>query len=190
LKKKPLRSFLALPIMGFSTTLYHFYPLSSHTVSGFLGRYDFQMDEKGRVSLPAAFRREAGGERFVLLQWEKPYLTLFPEEVWTSVQERLLEYRRADPEAWGYVREITSNAVEVSPDKQGRILLPPKLREYAGIGQEAVMVGIMEHIEIWNPETMDRYLEEGREDIAQITETFSTLLFSAPGDPDPGRYGG
>ena len=82
-------------------------------VSGFLGRYDFQMDEKGRVSLPAAFRKEAEGDRFILLQWEEPYLTLFPESVWKEVQERLLEYRRKDSTSWTYVREITSKAVEL-----------------------------------------------------------------------------
>jgi MraZ protein len=122
------------------------------------------MDEKGRVSLPAAFRREAGGERFVLLQWEKPYLTLFPEEVWTSVQERLLEYRRADPEAWGYVREITSNAVEVSPDKQGRILIPAWLQEAASLEGTVVLSGVIDRVEIWDPEEFDRATQERAED--------------------------
>ena len=51
-------------------------------MSAFRGRYEHQLDEKGRVSLPAAFRRREGEARFVLLQWEKPYLTLFPEAKW------------------------------------------------------------------------------------------------------------
>ena len=53
-------------------------------MTSFLGRYEFQMDEKGRVSLPSAFRREAGGDRFVLLQWRAPALTLFPVASWAS----------------------------------------------------------------------------------------------------------
>jgi len=90
------------------------------------------MDEKGRVSLPSAFRREADTDRFVLLQWEKPYLTLFPGPKWVEVQERLLEYRRNDPSAWNHVRLIVANAVEVSPDKQGRVLVPAASRRLLG----------------------------------------------------------
>jgi MraZ protein len=122
------------------------------------------MDEKGRVSLPAAFRKEAGGERFVLLQWEKPYLTLFPEDVWAGVQERLLEYRRSDPAAWNYVREITANAVEVSPDKQGRILIPGWLQEAASLRGTVVLSGGLDRVEIWDPEAFQRTTQEKAED--------------------------
>jgi len=133
-------------------------------VSGFLGRYDFQMDEKGRVSLPAAFRKEAEGERFILLQWEKPFLTLFPEEIWTGVQDRLLEYRRADYDSWNYVREITANAVEVSPDKQGRILIPAWLQSAASLQGTVVLSGVIDRIEIWDPEEFQRTIQDKAED--------------------------
>ena len=133
-------------------------------MSGFLGRYEFQMDEKGRVSLPAAFRREAGGERFILLQWEKPYLTLFPEEAWADVQKRLLEFRKTDSSAWNYVREITANAVEVSPDKQGRILIPAWLQEAASLQGTVVLSGVIDRVEIWNPEEFQRAIQEEAEE--------------------------
>jgi len=150
--------------MGFSTTLYHFYPLSAHTVSGFLGRYDYQMDEKGRVSLPAAFRREAEGDRFILVQWEKPYLTLFPEQVWKGVQDRLLEFRRKEPAAGSYIREITANAVEVSPDKQGRILIPAWLQEAASLKGTVVLSGVIDRVEVWDPEEFQKALQEKAEE--------------------------
>ena len=133
-------------------------------MSGFLGRYDFQMDEKGRVSLPAAFRKEAGGERFILLQWEEPNLTLFPEDVWAGVQDRLLEYRRTDPEAWTYVRGITASAVDVSPDKQGRILIPAWLQEAASLQGRVVLNGVIDRVEVWNPEEFQRAIQERAED--------------------------
>ena len=110
-------------------------------MNGFVGQYEHQMDEKGRVSLPSAFRREADSGRFVLLQWEKPYLTLFPESKWVSVQERLLEYRRNDAQAWNQVRSIVSNAVEVAPDKQGRILVPAGLQAAAGLSGTVLLSG-------------------------------------------------
>jgi MraZ protein len=122
-------------------------------MSGFLGKYEFQMDEKGRVSLPSAFRREAEGDRFVLLQWESSYLTLFPGSVWAGVQDRLLEFRRSEPEAWNAVREIVSNAVEVVPDKQGRILVPSWLKEAAGLEGSVLLNGNIDRVELWNPAT-------------------------------------
>jgi MraZ protein len=122
-------------------------------VNGFLGRYEHQLDDKGRVSLPSAFRREAEGDRFVLLQWEKPYLTLFPADVWQEVQRRLLDFRKSQREAWHHVRAIVSNAVEVVPDKQGRILVPAWLKEAAGLEGTVLMNGNIDRVELWNPDT-------------------------------------
>lgn len=117
----------------------------------FLGRYEHQMDDKGRVSLPSAFRREADGDGFVLLQWEKPYLTLFPSEVWQEIQGRLVEFRKSNPDAWHHVRGIVSNAVEVAPDKQGRILIPSWLQEAATLGGAVLLNGNLDRVEIWDP---------------------------------------
>jgi MraZ protein len=126
------------------------------------------MDEKGRVSLPSAFRRGAEGDGFVLLQWEKPYLTLFPVSVWAEVQERLLEYRRADRSAWSHVREITSNAVEVSPDKQGRILIPAWLQEAAGLQGTVLLNGNIDRVELWDPEAYRKAVEGKADDFQQF----------------------
>ena len=126
---------------------------------GFLGRYEYQMDGKGRVALPSAFRREAEGDRFVLLQWEKPYLTLFPESVWQEKQRGLLELRRSDPGAARYVREIVSMAAEIAPDKQGRILVPAWLQQAASLEGTILITGNIDHIEIWNPEEYRRAQE-------------------------------
>ena len=142
-------------------------------MNGFVGQYEHQMDEKGRVSLPSAFRRESDSGRFVLLQWEKPYLTLFPESKWVSVQERLLEYRRNDPRAWNQVRLIVSNAVEVSPDKQGRILVPAGLQDAAGLAGTVLLSGNIDRVELWNPST---YVEAVQQDAGDL-EQFAHNLF-------------
>ncbi len=125
-------------------------------MSGFLGRYEYQLDEKGRVSLPAPFRREADGERFVLLQWESPALTLYPESAWQDVKTRLIEFRRHQPSARDYVRWITSNAVEVTPDKQGRILIPAWLQKSAALDGRVLLIGAIDRIELWNPDTFKK----------------------------------
>lgn len=128
-------------------------------MNGFVGQYEHQMDPKGRVSLPSAFRREAESDRFVLLQWEKPYLTLFPEAKWAGVQDRLLDFRRTDPNAWNHVRIIVSQAVEVAPDKQGRILVPTVLQEAAGLDGAVLLSGNIDRVELWNPDTYRKSVE-------------------------------
>ncbi len=109
------------------------------------------MDDKGRVSLPSAFRREADSDRFVLLQWEPDYLTLFTAAKWIEIQGRLLQYRGGDPDAWNQVRLIVAQAVEVSPDKQGRILVPATLQEAAGLSGTVLLSGNIDRVELWDP---------------------------------------
>jgi MraZ protein len=126
------------------------------------------MDEKGRVSLPSAFRREADGDRFVLLQWEKPYLTLFPESKWAEVEARLLEFRKSSREAMNQVRVLVSQAVEVGTDKQGRILVPAALQEAAGLGGSVLLLGNIDRVELWNPETYRAEVQEQAGDFEQF----------------------
>lgn len=134
-------------------------------MNGFVGQYEHQMDQKGRVSLPSAFRREADGDRFVLLQWEDGYLTLFPEEKWTEVQGNLLEFRRSNPQGWNKVRSIIANAVEVMPDKQGRILVPAVLKAAAGLDGPVLMSGNLDRVEMWDPTTYRARVQDQTGDI-------------------------
>lgn len=147
-----------------------FLPTLSHFEIGLnlVGLYEHQMDEKGRVSLPSAFRREADGDRFVLLQFETPCLTLFPIAKWEEVQQRLLDYRRTNPEGWNQVRLILSRTTEVSPDKQGRILIPAALQEGAGLSGTVLLSGNMDRVELWNPDTFKSVVERSQQgDLAQ-----------------------
>lgn len=126
----------------------------------FLGSYTYQLDDKGRVSLPAAFRREAPDQRFVMIQAYAPSLALYPEREWLEVQERLKDLLRHQPEARMWVLSIMSNAVEVVPDSQGRILVPGRLKEAAELDSQVLLVGAIDKIEIWNPELFEQALRE------------------------------
>ena len=139
----------------------------------FLGRYEYQLDQKGRASLPSAFRREAAGDPFVLLQWKAPALTLFPKAAWEAAQERLLTFRRKEPEAWGDVLGITASAVEVSPDKQGRILIPAWLQDAAGLVGSVLLVGNIDRVELWHPERFDEVVRTSSGEF----EIFSNQIF-------------
>lgn len=126
----------------------------------FLGSYTYTLDDKGRVSLPAAFRREAGEQRFVLLQVHAPALALYPESAWREVEERLRGVLRNDPGARMWVLGLMSNAVEVSPDSQGRILIPSRLQEAANLGGQVLMVGAIDKVELWNPSDFENAAAE------------------------------
>lgn len=134
----------------------------------FLGSYLFQMDEKGRVALPAAFRRGVSKEeeqRFVLIPAQAPSLALYPESEWAGVTERLEELRQRQPESRMYVLKLLSSAVEVVPDGQGRIVIPAKLKEAAGLAGQVMLVGAIDKIEIWNPQRFESA-------VSAVTEEF------------------
>lgn len=133
-------------------------------LGGYLGSYLYQVDEKGRVTLPAAFRRDSEAQSFVLIQAQPDALTLYPDETWAEVQERLRTLARSAPRARHRMLGLTANAVEVIPDKQGRILIPDRLRAGAGIRDEAQVVGAIDKIEIWDPEQFSRVLGEAGDD--------------------------
>ena len=129
-------------------------------MGGFLGSYLYQVDEKGRVTLPAAFRK--GREElapFVLIQVHDDALTIYPEENWLEVEVRLREHARRNPRARHFALGLTSNATVLTPDRQGRILIPERLRERVGIEDEVQLVGALDKIEVWNPERFDASVE-------------------------------
>ena len=136
---------------------------------GFLGRHEYQIDAKGRVSLPSAFRRAVSSYPMVLLQWQDTHLDLFPEETWADIRKNLLGYRRARGDRGAYVRRITASAVEVEPDKHGRIRIPPWLRQRVGLEESVVFVGALDRIELWPPRRFEEHIctvDEDDEDFA------------------------
>lgn len=120
-------------------------------MTGFLGSYLHQLDEKGRLALPASFRRSAGNAGFVLIHCYESSLFLYPVKAWAAVEQRLSELLRLQPDSRASVLALTANAVEAAPDKQGRILIPDRLQQAAKLDGEALIVGVLDKIEIWNP---------------------------------------
>lgn len=137
-------------------------------MSGFLGRYEKRLDDKGRLSLPVPYRLAAADGPLVLLQYQAPALTLFPETAWAAIRDRLAEYRRSHPGAEAYVRRITSFAVEVKPDKLGRFRIPGWLQEAASLEDDVLVVGSLDRIEIWNPGLFDAHLDDGAPDASEF----------------------
>lgn len=132
-------------------------------MASFLGSYTYTMDEKGRVSLPAPFRRDAEDQHFILLQVYPPSLALYPERTWREVEERLKNLLRDNPDARSWVMRVLASAVEVTPDSQGRILVPSRLQEAADLEGQVLMVGMIDKVELWNPSDFEGAVE-GKEE--------------------------
>ncbi|HET8654286.1 MAG TPA: hypothetical protein VFL93_02045 [Longimicrobiaceae bacterium] len=138
-------------------------------MSGLLGSFRHQIDDKGRISLPASFRRDAPDQPFVLVQAHADALTLYPSATWAEVEGRLRDLLRLQPGARPYVLGITANAVEVAPDKQGRILIPQRLLTAAGLRDSALLVGAIDRVEVWSPERFDETISRHSADYDRFT---------------------
>lgn len=119
---------------------------------GFVGRFDHSVDAKGRVILPARFRPsfERGG---FLTQGFERCLTLWtPGEFERQSAEMQASYREGTPESRNFARVWSSGSVDVEIDRQGRMGIPAHLREFAGLDGEVLVTGVIDHIELWDPE--------------------------------------
>lgn len=116
----------------------------------FVGTFEHTLDGKGRIVLPATFRNELAG-RGIVSQYEN-CLGVWTVDGFGEVARRIQDKVREGMTTQNAVRALAANAAQVEPDAQGRILLPPRLREFAAIDKDAVIIGAIDRIEIWNPE--------------------------------------
>ncbi len=143
-------------------------------MNGFLGSYVHQVDDKGRLSLPAMFRRGVEDGALVVMQVDTNSLALYPGPTWQEMSARLVEMRKRHPEHRAYILGITARAVEVAPDKQGRILVPARLLQAIGISDAAMLIGAIDRIEVWAP---DRF-EQATSERTPEAERFGIQLFA------------
>jgi len=114
----------------------------------FVGTFEHSLDDKGRLVLPSTFRAHLADRGFVS-QYER-CLGLWTEDGFTDVARRLTDKVREGLASHDAVRAFAANASEVRPDSQGRIVVPQRLREFAGLQREVVVIGALDRIEIWD----------------------------------------
>jgi MraZ protein len=117
----------------------------------FLGEYTHTVDDKGRVTIPARFRAELATGLVVTRGLDRN-LMIYPLEEWEKLADKVMSKPMTDPSVRNFRRRLFSGAMDLTLDRQGRILLPPYLREFADIDGEVVVVGNYNYIEIWNTE--------------------------------------
>jgi MraZ protein len=129
----------------------------------FYGTETYAIDHKGRLSIPASMRRVDAKkvfDRFLLVAGFEGCLALYTEEQWQRIEEKLQQLPMGGRKARAFTRALLMNASRVTVDAQGRITIPPALMSRAGLGKEAVLLGQVGRIEIWNPGRLKGVMDE------------------------------
>ncbi len=121
----------------------------------FVGEYRHSLDGKGRLIIPARFRSALGERIYLSKGFESCLLILTPEEI-AKIQSRIMEDSLTDKAVRKFARAFFSGMVEEAFDSQGRILIPPHLRDFAGLKGDAVIAGTGFYVEIWEKEAWDK----------------------------------
>lgn len=140
----------------------------------FMGEYNHTIDQKGRLIVPAKFR-ETLGEQFVVTKGLDGCLFVYDEQEWTIFEDKLKTLPITNKEARAFVRFFLAGAAAVEVDKQGRILLPSVLREFAKLEKDVVLVGVGSRVEIWSKECWDATADF--DDVDEIAEHMQNLGF-------------
>ena len=146
-------------------------------MAGFKGQAEYSIDDKGRVALPVKMRRALSPEAketFVATRGLEQCVFLYPLDVWEQMEEQMKSLNLFQREARDFVRNLVRWADETVLDGQGRISLPKTLLDFAGLtagnGSKALFIGALDHIEVWDPEGFERYLNQQPEDYETIAE--------------------
>ena len=145
----------------------------------FRGTHQYLVDDKGRVAIPARFREVLSGlqdERLVVTKFRRrgrPCLDVYPLSGWQRFEEKIATEKRFNRKLATFEAYYVGSAQDVQLDAQGRMLIPPTLREYAGIGREVMFVGATDKFRVW---AKDVYHQVDRDDEKELFEDNPDLL--------------
>ena len=143
----------------------------------FMGEYNHTIDAKGRLIVPAKFR-EILGDNFIVTKGLDGCLFVYPNDEWTRFEEKLKSLPLTNKNARQFTRFFLAGAAACEVDKQGRILLPQVLREFASLEKDVVLVGVASRIEIWSRERWDESMNTYDGDMDEVGENMESLGFS------------
>ncbi|MEK6220780.1 MAG: division/cell wall cluster transcriptional repressor MraZ [Chloroflexota bacterium] len=125
----------------------------------FLGQYRHNIDNKGRLTIPARFRELLAGGAYITQGFDQNLMVL-TSPAFSTISERANQMNMTDPTTRELKRLLFATADYIEPDKNGRILLPQFLRELTGLNGEAVLVGVGDYFEIWTPEIWEVQIKQ------------------------------
>jgi len=142
-------------------------------MSTFKGQAHYSVDSKGRIAIPAKMRsclRPEANATFTITRGFEQCIYLYPLDEWQQQEAEYLELNTYDRQARHLIRTVLMWAEEASLDNQGRIKVPKPLLEYASLSDGALIIGMMDHIELWDPEVFNSYLKEQSDDHEALAE--------------------
>ena len=142
----------------------------------FLGTYSPRLDEKGRLVLPAKFRDELASG-LVITKGQERCLYVFAEPEFGRLTERLREAPLTARSARDYSRVFFASAHDEVPDRQGRVTVPPALRDYAGLTRDCAVIGANTRVEIWDARAWADYLGASEEQFSSLSEEVLPGIF-------------
>lgn len=141
----------------------------------FIGEYSHNLDAKGRIIIPSKFRDELHAS-FILNRGLDDCLTIYSLEQWNKVIEDISKLPNTKKDTRRFSRVWNSTACECTLDNQGRILIPSNLSNQVGIKKECVIIGVNDHIEIWDKETWNKYFDDASGSFEEVAENLSDLF--------------
>jgi len=130
----------------------------------FIGQFFYTLDDKGRVNIPAKFRKatsESADSTYIIQHGRDKCLYIYPMDVYEKkIIEIIDKLSEADPLHRAYMSLLGSKSIDATLDKQGRISIPPKFLEYAGIKKDVHIIGAYNRIEVWDPKIREGYVQE------------------------------
>ena len=146
----------------------------------FTGEYSYALDAKGRVNIPAKFRNVLtadNGQSFVITRGMDPCVWVYPIIVWQSIEDELRKLSSLSQVNRSFVRSTVRYASSVQYDKQGRIALSSNLIQYGDLRKEVLILGMVNKIEIWNPNILDSVDKQSQEiDSSQFDELANQII--------------
>ena len=131
-------------------------------MTGFLGEYEATLDTKGRFLLPGNLKKQLpeGDNRFIISRGFEKCLNLYPMKTWEMMMDRINQLNDFDPKVRQFKLLFLGGATEVELDNAGRVLLPPSLKEHAGLSKDIVLASNIDKINIWDAVKYKQFFEE------------------------------
>lgn len=140
----------------------------------FIGEYQHTLDEKGRLAIPVKFRKKLSGGAVVTRGLDN-CLFVFSMDEWKKLAEKIAALPMTSADSRAFARLMLAGAVDVETDKQGRVIIPEYLREYAGLRKDAVVAGIFNRMEVWDKTAWEKYKAKTEKKAEDIAERMSEL---------------
>lgn len=141
----------------------------------YIGEYSHTLDEKGRITIPSKFRAELTSS-FILTRGLDGCLTIYSHAQWESIFAKLNKLPNTKKATRQYIHMLTSQASVCEMDCYGRIQIPPFLAASVHLTKDCKIIGVNDHIEIWDRESWTLYYEEASKNFEEVAEELSELL--------------